>query len=283
MKDIYQQMTDAIIGGIDEAGSWEPCWHGLNAGMPVNAASKRRYRGINILSCWVSARNRGYASQRWASFKQWQELGGRVRRGEKGTPIIFYSVKENEEKDERRAFIRSSYVFNAEQVEGIEAPEPAPLLDEAARIASCEAWLAERAHAFKLTHSDENRAYFHPASDTVNMPAFGLFHTGEHYYSTLFHELTHWTGVKSRLARSDLDTYQGESRAREELVAELGAAFLSAEHGITHVTRADHTSYIASWLKHLKNDKRAIVTAASLASAAADYLTGLAAEERMAA
>ncbi len=287
MKDLYQDMTDLILSQVDEAGEWKPCWQGMSNGRPVNAVTGHAYRGVNILSCWVSAARRGFPTMRFASFKQWQDAGAQVRKGEKGTPIIFYKVLPGKaEDDPDRMVLKGSHVFNAAQVDGVpqQDADPVDLLDDAQRMARIEHWLATRQHAYRLTHdAGDQRAYYNPGNDSINMPAFGRFIDAEHYYSTLFHELTHWTGAKHRLDRADLANYRDERRAREELVAELGAAFLCAEHRIAQTTRDDHVSYVASWLKVLKNDKRAIVQAASLASAAVDHLEALAIEQRIAA
>lgn len=282
MSKAHDKITDFILSSIDEAGEWKPCWHGMTSGRPENYVSGHRYRGSNILTCWVSAMIHGFASQRWASYKQWQAHDCQVRKGETGTPIIFYNVRENEETGEERAFARLTYVFNAEQVDGLPPPPEVPLLDEAQRIERCEQWLAARRHAFTLEHSDEGRAYYSVTKDSVTMPHFGVFHKPEYYYSVLAHELTHWTGADKRLARGFFGKSK-EDYAKEELVAELGAAFIAAELGVDHATRDDHTAYLANWLKALKNDKSLIVTAASQASKAVDYLDGLAAEERKAA
>lgn len=282
MSKTHEKITDYILSSLDEAGQWKPCWHGAGLGQPHNHVTGRRYRGSNILTCWVSSMIAGYTKQAWATFKQWQSIDAQVRKGEKGTPIMFYNVTENEETGEERAFARLSYVFNADQVDGLDAAEPVPELSEDQRLAKCEAWLADRAHAFTLKHSDEGRAFYSPASDSVTMPRFGVFHRPEYYYSVLAHELTHWTGADHRLARGFFGVGK-EAYAKEELVAELGAAFIAAELGIDHATRDDHTAYLASWLKHLKDDKSLIVSAASMASKAADYLDGLAIEERKAA
>lgn len=285
MKDLYQQMTDTILAEVDEAGEWKPCWRGMANGLPINAVTSKKYRGINILSCWVSAMRRGYEQSQWASFKQWQEKGATVRKGEKGTPILFYKVIEGETAKDDKVVVRGSYVFNVAQVDNapMAEAEPATPLDPQLRIARIENWLAMRRWSWTLTHdAGDPRAYYRPSTDSVNMPDFTLFDDAEHYYSVLFHELTHWTGAKHRLDR-DFSRHEREAIAREELVAELGAAFLCAEHGIAQTTRTDHVSYIASWLDALKNDKRAIVSAASQASAAVDFLEALEMMERKAA
>lgn len=279
MKDVYQNITDHILAGVDNAGSWKPCWHGMMNGIPHNAISGHRYQGVNILTCWVMAMSRGFTSQRWATYRQWQAAGAQVRRGERGTPIIFYKQLNSEDPDDNgKIFARASYVFNADQVTGDPGVDPIPELDPGQRIAAIDGWINRVTNEAMLDHRDEGRAYYRPSQDIVVMPRFEHFHSPEAYYAVLFHELTHWTGAKHRLDRefaargADKETY-----AKEELVAELGAAFLAAEFGIESETRDDHTTYIASWLKALKNDKRLIVRAASLASKAADYLHGVAA------
>lgn len=277
MRDLHQTMTDRILASVDAAGQWKPCWQGMTSGLPVNALTGKKYRGVNVLSLWLS----GYGSNRWATFKQWQELGAQVRKGEKGTPIIFYKIIEGETREQDRPMARGSYVFNAAQVEGDqhnEAPPSAQLTADQ-RLEALDRWLLDRAHELCVEHGGGS-AFYRPASDTVHMPPFEVFNTPEHYYSVLFHEATHWTGAKHRLDR--LGNYRGEGRAHEELIAELGAAFLAAEFGIETVTRDDHVSYIASWLQHLKNDKRAIVTAASAASKAVAWLEAIE-PQRMAA
>jgi antirestriction protein ArdC len=176
---------------------------------------------------------------------------------------------------------RASHVFNLDQVDGISiAAEPAPLeLTPVQRIAHIENWVEAIRFDAIINHSDEGRAYYRPSTDEITMPRFESFVSPEHYYSTLAHELVHWTGSKHRLERAtaakgvDTATY-----AKEELVAELGAAFLCADFGIDVATRDDHVNYLASWLKALQNDKRLIVTAASQASKAADLLNNIANE-----
>lgn len=286
MKDVYKEITDHIIGSVDEAGQWKPCWRG-GMNRPVNAVTKAAYRGVNVLMCWLTAQHAGYPTQEWASYRQWASIGAQVKKGEKGTPIVFYKITESTDPaaddDHHRIFVRSSYVFNAAQVEGYVPAAAEPKLTTIERIERCDAWLAERMPHFTLHHTDEGRAYYRPSTDSVTMPRFASFDHAEGYYSVLLHELTHWTGAKHRLDREF--RRERESYAKEELVAELGSAFLGAELGIETATRSDHVAYIASWLKALKDDKRLIVRAASLANAAADYLTQLPvhAEQREAA
>ncbi|MCE2841242.1 MAG: ssDNA-binding domain-containing protein [Novosphingobium sp.] len=277
MRDLHQTMTDRILASVDDAGQWKPCWHGMTGGLPVNAATGKRYNGVNILSLWLS----GYPGQRWATYKQWDALGAQVQKGERGTPIIFYKVIEGTEPGTDRLLLRSSFVFNEAQVEGAPVIVAPATLSADQRIEALDRWIMDREHEIKLEHGGGS-AFYRPSSDTIHMPDFGAFHTPEHYYAVLFHEATHWTGAKHRLDR--LGNYAGEGRAVEELIAELGAAFLCAEFGIEQTTRDDHVSYIASWLSQLKGDKKFIVHAASHASKAVELLDAIQPQdERLAA
>lgn len=281
MKDIYETLTDSILASLDDAGNWKPSWRSANNGRPINHISKQPYNGINILSCWVSQMVGGFTTQRWATYRQWAQLGGQVHKGAKGTPIIFYKQVDKKTEDGTYLMARASHVFNLDQVDGINlaAEPPALELTPEQRIAHIEDWMTAVQISAVVTHSNEGRAYYRPSTDEITMPKFESFISAEHYYSTLAHELVHWTGSKHRLERAtaakgvDTATY-----AKEELVAELGAAFLCADFGIDVATRDDHVSYLASWLKALKNDKRLIVTAASQASKAADLLNNIAQE-----
>lgn len=272
MKDVYQTITDHIINSVDEAGAWKPCWHGMTSGRPTNVVSDHAYQGVNILTCWVAQMIHDYPTQQWATYKQWASIGGQVIKGSKGTPILFYSQLKSDNPDEDgRMFAKSSHVFNAAQVEGAMIPgADAPPREPLETIANIEAWLEQMKQSAVIQHSDEGRAYYRPSTDSIMLPHFDKFIDAEHYYTVAFHELTHWTGAKHRLDRE----FRREKTdyAKEELVAELGAAFLAADFGIEAVTRDDHTTYIASWLKALKNDKRLIVRAASLASKATEFL-----------
>lgn len=281
MKDIYETLTDSILASIDDAGNWKPSWRSANNGRPINHVSKQPYNGVNILSCWVSQMVNDYKTQRWATYRQWAQLGGQVKKGAKGTPIIFYKQIDKKNEDGTYLMGRASHVFNIDQVDGIDLANEPPALEltPEKRIAHIEEWMTAVQCDAIVRHSNEGRAYYRPSTDEITMPKFESFIRPEDYYSTLAHELVHWTGSKHRLERAtaakgvDAATY-----AKEELVAELGAAFLCADFGIDVATRDDHVSYLASWLKALKNDKRLIVMAASQASKAADLLNGIAQE-----
>jgi len=292
--DTYQTVTDRIVAAIEAgAGNWRMPWHvksdGTMPAVPVNAASGKPYRGVNVLALWIAAEAAGYPSGRWATYRQWTELGAQVSKGEKSTFVVFWKVladqKAEDDSDDdaegggRRMMARGYHVFNAAQVEGAAMPEPAPVAPEADRIAEAEAFFG--ALGADIRHGG-NRAYYAPGPDYVQMPPFAAFENPIAYYATLAHEGGHWTGHKARCARDFSGRFGTEAYALEELVAELTAAFVCGDLGLASEPRPDHAAYIASWLKVLKNDKRAIFTAASKAQQAADWMHGcqpLAAEE----
>ena len=284
-RDVYQQITDLIIAALEEgATSFQLPWHRLGpaAGRPTNIKSGKPYRGVNVLALWVASLNQDFSTGIWGTYKQWHDAGAQVRRGEKASLVVFYKEFEREEKDEdtgevgrrKSLFARASWVFNADQVDGWE-PQVPPVTNPVTRDGRAEAFIS--ATSADIRHGGQ-RAFYRPATDHIQMPERRLF-TGtptssatEAYYGTLLHELTHWTGAKTRCARDLTGRFGSQAYAMEELVAELGSAFLSADLGITPVPRPDHAGYIASWLKVLKEDKRAIFTAASKAAQAADHL-----------
>jgi antirestriction protein ArdC len=249
--------------------------------MPTNAASGNAYHGINILNLWVTAEQRGYAAPIWATYKQWSEKGCQVRKGERSALIIFYKEFQTEptgeDDDGKRRMARASYVFNAAQVDGFTLPDALPSLGPIERLDQADRFVA--ATRATIRHGGE-RAFYQTQLDFIQMPEEGLF-TGtasmsrnESYYATLVHELVHWTGNKSRLARDMGKRFGDQAYAAEELIAEIGAAFLCAELGITQDTRPDHAQYLANWLQFLKSDSKAIFTAAARASQAAAFLSG---------
>jgi antirestriction protein ArdC len=281
-KDIFQRVTDMIVQAIEEgAGSYRMPWRtsGGFPNSPVNAVSKRPYRGVNILVLWATAQEKGYKSGTWATYKQWQELGAQVRKGEKSANVVFWKFFDSSEEKQEGAeagetklrkipMARDYWVFNAEQVEGYaEAAETKPSRED--RIESAEAFF----HAVGIdVKPGGNRAFYSPDTDTVHMPEFEAFKEPLFYYSVLAHETTHYSGAAHRLNRDLSGRFGSESYAMEELVAELGSAFLCSELGLPTDPREDHAPYIASWLKVLKGDKRAIFTATAKAQAAVDWM-----------
>ena len=276
---IYQRITDQIIAAIEAgAGNWNMPWHsdGTDITQPINAASGKAYRGVNVIALWATAQACGYTGARWATYKQWQELGAQVRKGEKSSPVVFWKVfdkdeeqtEEPSENDRRRFMARGYSVFNASQVEGYEAP-PAVILPPSVRIGRAEDFFANL--GAEVRHGG-NRAYFQCSTDHIQMPPFEAFRDAVSYYATLSHEAMHWTGIESRLDRDMSGRFGSDGYAAEELVAELGAAFLCGSLGLANEPRPDHAAYVASWLRVLRGDNRAIFTAAAKAQQAADYL-----------
>jgi antirestriction protein ArdC len=284
-KDIHQRVTDIIIGQLEKGTiPWQQTWVNKSPlfTIPKNYVTGNRYRGVNILLLWSAAQNHQYPTQEWASFKQWQAKKEAVRKGEKGNFIVYADTFEKEVEGEIKKipFLKYSMVFNRAQLasfnpEDIAKPTP---VAEMERISSVEDFI-ENTFA-KIDHRDGSACYV-PSLDQIYMPLASSFintencTATENYYSTLMHELTHWTGHSSRLNRLTKTNYGNDAYAQEELVAELGAAFLTTEFGITTPEKENHAGYIASWLKVLKNDKHFIISAASEASKAVSYLEEL--------
>lgn len=283
-QDIYQNVTDRIVAQIERgAAAWEMPWHKRQSGeltLPRNVTG-RAYRGVNVPILWVAAQALGYDSAIWGTYKQWQERGAQVRKGENSTLSVFWRSIETETENDageretsRHLVARAYFVFNAAQVDGFDASklgktESAEDLSEDQRIAAAEAFFAATG---SVVRHGGNRAFYTPGGDFVQMPAFAQFRDALSYYATLGHEHVHWTGAKARLNRDFSGRFGDEAYAFEELVAELGAAYLCAMLGLSNEPRADHAAYLASWLRVLKSDKKAIFTAASKAQAAVDYL-----------
>ena len=287
-SDVYTQVTEQIVAELEKGVKpWTQPWNATHAAGPVSRplrVSGQAYRGINVLMLWGASMAGNYAAPIWMTYRQAQELGGQVRKGEKGSPVVYADKLVKSETDEATgedaertiAYMKSYTVFNVEQIDGLPAHFYARAQansDPIERIADAESFFA--ATKADIRHGGAS-AYYSPASDHIQMPDFETFRTNEGYYATLAHEATHWTNHASRLDRDLGRKHMGdEGYAREELVAELGAAFLCADLGLKLEDRADHASYIASWLKVLKDDKRAIFSAAAHAQRAADYLNDL--------
>lgn len=292
-KDIHQTTTDQIIAAIEAgAGDYQMPWNSKHCGtsplsIPHNPVGCYTYRGINILTLWGSQEQYGFPTPEWATYQQWQSIGAQVKKGEKASTSIFYKPLDPKSKtssendagrsDKSRPFIiKAAHVFNAAQVDGYaQAPFP-PVSDDAKHAASEHLMCASGA---KIIVGGPKACYI-PSRDEIHMPPQAAFINSQAYYGVAFHELSHWTGHKSRCSRSLEGRFGSEAYAVEELIAELGAAFLSAELGLAPEPRIDHARYISSWLKALKNDKRAIFAAATQASEAANFLKGLANAEQ---
>jgi antirestriction protein ArdC len=280
-RDVYARVTDQIITAIENGvGTWRMPWHtsGRFAFSPINVASKKPYRGINVLCLWAAAEAKGFRRGEWATYQQWQERGAQVRKGKKATLVVFWKFgnDSSESQDDgaelagrsRLLFTRGYSVFNAAQVDGYTpiAETETPMLE---RIAHADTFFKNI--DAELRHGG-NEAYYAPASDIIQMPPFQAFRDQVSYYSVLAHEHTHWTAKGDRCDRQLGKRFGDNAYAAEELIAELGAAFTCAHLGLSTEPRADHAQYLASWLKVLKADRKAIFTAASKAQQGTDYL-----------
>jgi antirestriction protein ArdC len=276
--NVYEIITDRIIKQLESGvAPWRKPW---SAKLPVNLLSQKAYRGLNVLTL----ASQGYPSRFWLTFNQANKLGGKIRKGEHSSPVIYwnigeereYTTRDGEKRVSKPFLLRYSNVFNLSQTEGINLPASA--LQETRTnnpIEDCERIVAEMPNRPAFEQSD--KAWYAPGRDVVGMPSIGLFLSSEEYYSTFFHELTHATGHKSRLGRDGFESVQSfgsESYSKEELVAEMGAAMLCGVTGIENRTLENSAAYLKTWIERLKSDSRLIVTAASAAQKAADYILG---------
>ncbi|MGL4439011.1 MAG: ArdC family protein [Bosea sp. (in: a-proteobacteria)] len=276
--NIHQTITDKIIAAIEQgAGTFRMPWV-QTKGTPRNATTQKTYRGVNVLSLWIAGMAGSYTTDLWATFEQWKKACASVRNGEKGTLIVFYKqldLKDDDDDTDRKVlYARASHVFNADQVDGAKITIPeAPLFDTDEAIDKLVADTGAAVH-----HGGERACYI-PSKDEIHLPERARFvgtatsTPRETYYSTLFHELGHWTGHESRLNRT-FGRWGEHDYHFEELVAELTAAFLCAETGLTNDVRADHAQYIQGYVKLLKSSDKAIFAAAAAASKAADLIAG---------
>ena len=284
-EDLHQRITNQIVAAIEAgAGDYQMPWSpklctGPAIGLPHNPVGHYAYHGINILALWASQQHNDYDTAEWATFRQWQAAGAQVRKGEKGTLTVFFKASdsspqsaESNEQEPRRHFIaKAAYVFNVAQVDGF-ISSPSPELTSIERHAAAETFI--KASKASIYH-DSRQACYIPSKDEIHLPPDGAFKDAQSYYSVALHELVHWSGHASRCGRDLHNRFGTQAYAAEELIAELGAAFLCAELGISPEPRIDHARYIESWLRILKGDKRAIFTAAAKANQAVVYLQSL--------
>ncbi|MGA0564822.1 ArdC family protein [Ancylobacter sp. VNQ12] len=298
--DVYARVTEKLVAELERGvRPWMQPWTAANAAGRVTRPLRHNgqpYSGMNVLLLWSEATARGFASPTWMTFKQAIELGGAVRKGETGSMVVFASRftkpdvdAAGEEFDREIPFLRAYTVFNVAQIDGL--PDrfhvaAAPVRDPVERIERADRFFA---NTRAMIRHGGDKAYYAPASDHIQMPPFATFRDAASYVAVLSHEATHWTAALHRVNR-DLGRYGKDNteRAREELIAELGSCFLCADLGIVPELepRPDHASYLASWLKVLSDDKRAIFAAAAHAQRAVAYLHSLqpaSAEDREAA
>lgn len=286
MHDLYQSVTDRIVAALETgAPPWVRPWSTITEAIPINAKARRPYRGINFALLSMEASAHGYPVSRWLTYRQALELGGQVRRGEHGTTVVFWQLRrvgvtaetfpdDGEAPslaDKVYPLLRAYTVFNVAQVDGL----PASYTET-----SLAAWEPEaKAEELLLMSGAEIRhggakAFYRPSTDEIQMPPRAAFASATGYYNTALHELTHWTGHDTRCNRQLVGRFGDAAYAAEELIAEMGSAYLCAHCRLDGELR--HAGYLASWLKVLRSDKRAIFTAAAQAQRAADYLLRLA-------
>jgi antirestriction protein ArdC len=280
--DIYQAVTDRILEALDKGTvPWRHPIIKSGGGWPKNFDSGRAYRGVNVFLLAMTAWAKGYGSSYWLTYKQAEANGGNIKKGEKASMVVFWKQWETEDKEtgtkKRLPVLRYFNVFNVEQCDGLKQPDapPAPEvpfvpIDECTRI------ISEYANSPTIEHGG-NSAYYQPAQDRVQLPTPDRFLSREFYYATAFHELAHSTGHKSRLDRG-FDTnpapFGSPDYSKEELVAEMGSAFLCASAGISPPTIDQAAAYIDGWWKKLKDDKKLVIAAAGAGQRAADWILG---------
>lgn len=287
-KDIQQTVTDTIVEQLEKGTiPWQKPWaEKLSAPfeLPKNAATNSHYNGINIVLLWTSVLKNSFTTQHWASFNQWKAKNQYVRKGEKGTLVVYYDTYEKEIDNEvqKIPYLKHYYVFNKSQLEGYNPEEQFAYSEDqpvfAERIDEVDQFV-EATEA--IIESHDGGAIYRPKDDKILMPYFENFKdtfgctAQEGFYSTLFHELGHWTGAKHRLDRLNHKKFGDKNYAAEELTAEFTSAFLSSGFGLATLEKGDHAAYIENWLKVLKDDKTILFTASSAASKAVDYLMKL--------
>lgn len=285
--DVYARVTDAIIAELEKGvRPWLRPWNAEHMAGKVNRPLRHNgepYKGVNVLMLWMAAEMQGFAAPYWMTFNQAKEFNAGVKKGEKGSLVVYANhltrteTGEDGEEAERDVYFMKGYtVFNVEQIEGLPPhfhAVAAPQLDPAQRIEAADLFFANT--GADIRHGG-NQAYYAQTTDHVQMPPFESFRDAESYCATLAHEVAHWTKHPARLDRDfGRKRFGDEGYAREELVAEIGAAFLACDLGITPEPREDHASYLDHWLKVLREDKRAIFQAAAYAQKAVDFLHGL--------
>jgi antirestriction protein ArdC len=285
-RDLYATVSARIVAELERgAAPWIKPWSATpGANTPCNAVSNRPYSGCNVVLLWM-AQAAGHRTPRFLTFKQALELGGNVRKGEHGTKVHF--VKQLQVRDQGSddssatrliPMMREYTVFNVAQCDNlpdsVTTGKPMRVRNPDARDELADDFLQSTGADIREGHGE---ACYIPSRDFISMPAFAGFKGADHFYNVVLHELTHWSGHKSRLDRDLKNRFGSQSYAAEELVAELGAAFLCAEFGFDGDVR--NAGYIGNWIELLKADKRAFFTACSQATKAADYLRGLALAE----
>ena len=292
--DIHQEITDAVVESLEaireqygkdhEGFAWDKPWIDTANGMPRNVDNKP-YRGINVLLLLIQASKMGYGQNIWGTFKAWKAKGGKIIKGSKSTKITFYKEIKSEDKEtgeeKKIYFLRTYSVFNIAQIEGVTIQDDTQtLINTVERDKLIDSFVSQTNAILK---DGGNRAYYSPTNDFIGMPKLEQFKTTDGYYSTLLHELTHWTGAMKRCNRDLKNKFGSQAYAFEELVAELGSMFLCNKFNILgrdEEQMRNHITYLDSWIKRLKDDKKAIFQASTLAQKAFDFLEGLQEEQK---
>jgi len=284
--EIHRLIADQVIEAMKTSGTdWVKSWTTPAGQLPTSMSTGKQYNGINLLILGMRRAAGDYGSHHWGTYNQWKKMSAQVRKGERGTMVILYKPLKFKDKatgeEEIIPLMRSFSVFNADQVDGYTAPtivdevdhtkldQPDTLADQLASRAGCD-----------VRFNDPNSAFYSPARDFVNMPRATQFDTVTDYAATLLHELTHWTGHKTRCDRKFTLTHGGKDYAKEELCAELGAAMMCGSLGITPAPREDHAKYLANWMLRLKDEPKIIFQAAAKASKAAEFIFDAAAVQQ---
>lgn len=295
--DLFQQVTDKLIAMIRDAeengGKWDKPWTTVLAGAGIgsNVTTKKQYQGWNIISLMLSQVENEFTYPLWATYKQWASIDAQVKGGEKGTQLVRWGATyrcavdnwkgprpcSNNHVNERSMWATVFTVFNADQVDGYEVQD-VELGDEPTRLAAVETFIENTGAV--IEHVKQNSAHYTPSTDKITLPVREQFDTPQGYYGTALHELTHWSGGggERRLEREVGKIFGSEQYAGEELVAELGSAFLSAGFGIEVEPHINHAAYLKNWLAALESDPKALYRAAKLAQESTNFLTELAAE-----
>ncbi len=285
--EFYTKVTEQIVSQMERGVSpWHQPWQSGKWSGQVSRTIRstgEKYQGINVLLLWARALEKSYDSPRWLTFNQCKDFGGSVRKGEKGTHIVYYStftkreeLDNGETAEQKIPFLKTYVVFNAQQCDGLPSqfqPDAQPIQNQFERLEHCQQFFTNVRADWR---TGGNRAFYLPALDYIQTPELETFEDQESYWGTVAHEFAHWTRAEKRLNRTfNQKRFGDDGYAMEELVAEMAAAFLCADLGIEASPREDHAAYLAGWLSILKQDSRAIFTAASYASKAADFLHGL--------
>lgn len=281
-RNVLEEIATKVVTMMETSGSnWAKPWAGMVSenGAPRSAVG-RRYTGINSMNLAFEMMDHGWDQPIFATFKQWQDKGAKVLKGSKGVPVVFFKKIEVEDRDlndgstKTIPMLKHFTVFNIDQVEGADGLRINPV-----DLPNDQAWMDEltaeeviEASGADIEHKAGDRAFFAPSQDRIVLPLKAQFSSADGYYGTALHELTHWTGHESRLDRQFGKRFGDQAYAFEELVAEMGAAMLCGATGVTSEPREDHAKYLSSWIKHIKDDPKKLMTACSMAEKAATFL-----------